>query len=153
MKKYFFKPVLDNPSQGARIEYLRKLRGYSIENIAEYFGWGGEDPNETYRKWRTNNRSPQNDNLKQLAELFGVNINAIKNYKFIDPIEQVFYHMWEEEQFPYSKLSIDIDSYKKTTNNQKVVKGLNEWEKMREKRMNGEITDEEYIEWKLNLVI
>ena len=61
--------------------------------------------------------------------------------------------MWEEEQFPYSKFDVDIDSYKKTTNNQLVVKGLDEWEKLREKRINGEITDEEYIELKLNLVL
>ena len=153
MKKYFFKPILENPSQGARIEYIRVLRGYSVENIAKFFGWGGEDPNETYRKWKNNNRSPRPNNLEQLAELFGVSINAIKNYKFDDPIEQVYYHMWEEEQFPYSKLTIDIDAYKKTSNNILVVKGLEEWEKMREKRINGEITDEDYIEWKLNLVL
>lgn len=34
--------------------------------------------------------------------------------------------MWEEEQFPNSKFDVDIDSYKKTANNQLVVKGLDE---------------------------
>ena len=56
MKKYFFKPILENLSQGARIEYLWELNGYTVENIAEFFGWGGDDPNETYRKWKSNNR-------------------------------------------------------------------------------------------------
>lgn len=84
-----------------------------------------------------------------MAELFGVNINAIKPYDFKNPIEQIYYHMWEEEQFPYSKFVIDINSYKRTTNNELVIKGLAEWEKMRDKRINGKITDEEYIEWKL----
>lgn len=68
-------------------------------------------------------------------------------------MEQIYYHMWEEEQFSYSKFDVDIDSYKKTANNQLVVKGLDEQEKLREKRINGEITDEEYIELKLNLVL
>lgn len=68
-------------------------------------------------------------------------------------MEQIYYHMWEEEQFSYSKFDVDIDSYKKTANNQLVVKGLDEQEKLREKRINGKITDEEYIELKLNLVL
>ena len=39
MKRYIFKPALANPSLGARINYLMKLKGYSDENMAEYFGW------------------------------------------------------------------------------------------------------------------
>ena len=31
-----------------------------------------------------------------------------------------------------------------------IQKGLSEWIEMREKRENGEITIDEYIEWKLN---
>ncbi len=150
MERYFFKPVLANPSLGARITYLMKLKGYSDENMAEYFGWGGDDPVETMRKYKNNNRVPGKERLKEMAELFGVNINAIKPYDFKNPIEQIYYHMWEEEQFPYSKFVIDINSYKRTTNNELVIKGLAEWEKMRDKRINGKITDEEYIEWKLH---
>lgn len=153
MERYFFKPVLANPSLGARITYLMKLRGYSDENMAEYFGWGGDDPVETMRKYKNNNRVPEKERLEEMAKLFGVSINALKPYKFKDPLEQIYYHMWEEEQFPYSNFDVDIDSYKKTTSNQLVVKGLDEWEKLREKRINGEITDEEYIELKLNLVL
>ena len=40
---------------------------------------------------------------------------------------------------------IDLEIY-----NINVQKGINEWLKMREKRENYEITDQEYIEWKLN---
>ena len=39
-------------------------------------------------------------------------------------MEQIYYHMWEEEQFSYSKFDVDIDSYKKTANNQLVVKWI-----------------------------
>ena len=34
-----------------------------------------------------------------------------------------------------------------------IQKGLSEWKKMKEKRENGEITTDEYIEWKLNYEI
>lgn len=67
MERYFFKPVLANPSLGARITYLMKLRGYSDDNMAEYFGWGGDDPVETMRKYKNNNRVPGKERLEKMA--------------------------------------------------------------------------------------
>ena len=50
--------------------------------------------------------------------------------------------------------SINLDKYADrfgdSSYNINVQKGINEWLKMREKRENYEITDQEYIEWKLN---
>ena len=42
---------------------------------------------------------------------------------------------------------------KKTEYNRIVQNAINEWQQMREKRQNLEISDEEYLEWKLNLEI
>ena len=39
---------------------------------------------------------------------------------------------------------------KKTFYNEDIIRGFEAWEEMREKRINGEISDSEYIEWKLN---
>ena len=39
---------------------------------------------------------------------------------------------------------------KKTYYNEDIIRGLEEWGEMRERRMKGEISDQEYIEWKLN---
>lgn len=150
MERIFFKPTLKNPSQGARFEYLRKLRGYTDENIVKYFGWHGDDPFETFRKWRTNERSPRVNRMEDIAKFFCVSINAVKKYDFNKEVDQVYYHMWEEEQFPYSDFVVDIDSYKRTVENERILKGLNKWKEMREKRINGEISDEEYVEWKLH---
>ena len=33
----YFKPTLKNLSQGARLEYVRKLRYMSKDNVADYF--------------------------------------------------------------------------------------------------------------------
>ena len=65
--------------------------------------------------------------------------------------KSILFYLHLVESNDINDIVIDIDSYKRTTNNELVVKGLTAWEKMREKRINGEITDEEYIEWKLNL--
>lgn len=59
--------------------------------------------------------------------------------------------MWLEEEFPYYEISFDSDSYEKTDYNAIVQNAIREQQQMREKRQNLEISDEEYLEWKLNL--
>lgn len=61
--------------------------------------------------------------------------------------------MWLEEEFPYYEISFDSDSYEKTDYNAIVQNAIREQQQMREKRQNLEISDEEYLEWKLNLEI
>lgn len=38
----YFKPTLKNLSQGAILEYVRKLRNMSKDDVADYFDLGGE---------------------------------------------------------------------------------------------------------------
>lgn len=150
MNNYFFKPELENLSQGARLKFVRELRYMSKSNVAEYLQLGGEKPTDSVDKYERNAREPQPQRLESLAELFDVSNNAIKKYNFVDPTEVIYYHMWEEELYPYSEFIIDIDTMKKTFYNEDVIRGLAAWEEMREKRMNGEISDIEYLEYKLN---
>ncbi|MBR3661301.1 MAG: hypothetical protein IKN63_05340 [Bacilli bacterium] len=57
-------------------------------------------------------------NTERTARFFFV---AIKNYDFIGPIDEIYYQMWYEEQFPYYQLNIDSSRFEV-------------WEKMRKKR-------------------
>lgn len=150
MNNYFFKPELENLSQGAKLKFVRELRYMSKSNVAEYLQLGGEKPTDSVDKYERNAREPQPQRLESLAELFDVSNNAIKKYNFVDLTEVIYYHMWEEELYPYSEFIIDIDTMKKTFYNEDVIRGLAAWEEMREKRMNGEISDIEYLEYKLN---
>ena len=77
-------------------------------------------------------------------------IGAIKKYDFIDPTDVIYYHMWEEELLPYSEFIVNIDALKDTYYTEDIIRGLEAWEEMREKRENGEISDQDYIEWKLH---
>ena len=61
--------------------------------------------------------------------------------------------MWLEEEFPYFEINFDSDSFEKTEYNDIVQKAMIEWKEMRDKRENLEISDEEYLEWKLNYEI
>ena len=58
--------------------------------------------------------------------------------------------MWEEELLPYSEFIVNIDALKDTYYTEDIIRGLEAWEEMREKRENGEISNQDYIEWKLH---
>lgn len=61
--------------------------------------------------------------------------------------------MWLEEEFPYYEINFDADSYEQTEYNEIVQNAINDWQEMKDKRENYEISDEEYLEWKLNFEI
>ena len=143
---FYKKNFLENMSQGARLKFIRENKGIELNDIAEYLGYKSNKP---IREWENNVKSPDARNLPRLAEAYGVSIEAIKNYDFIDPIDEIFYQMWLEEQYPYYQFQLP-DRFKCSSYNLNVQNGINEWLKMREKRENYEITDLEYLEWKLN---
>ena len=150
MKNYFFKPELENLSQGARLKFVRKLRYMSKPTVAEFLKLGGEKPTDSIDKYERNAREAKKKRVKALAELFGVSDYAIRRYNFVDPNEVIYYHMWEEELYPYSEFNINIEAMKKTFYNEDVIRGLEEWNQMRKRRENREISDSEYLEWKLH---
>jgi len=143
---FYKKELLENMSQGARLKFIRENKGIKLNDIAEYLGYSS---NKSIREWENNTKSPDAKNLPRLAEAYGVSIDAIKNYDFIDPIDEIFYKMWLEEQYPYYQFQLP-DRFAGSAYNFNVQNGINEWLEMRKKRENHEITDQEYIEWKLN---
>ena len=148
-RMFYIKPNLKNMSQGARLEYIREVRHMTKEDVAAYFGFGGKEPNKTIREYENNTASPSPSRLEELAELFEVSVDAIRKYDFTNPIDEIYYQMWLEEQYPYYEFKLP-DRFGDSSYNINVQKGINEWLKMREKRENYEITDQAYIEWKLN---
>lgn len=151
MKKYNGgKPELENLSQGARLKYIRELRYLKKDDVADYFELGGERKERTISRYENNSRVPNKERLIELANLYDVSINAIKEYKYDDPIDIIYMFMWLEEQIPYYEIDLDNANIKDNTYDMSIKKGIDEWKKMREKRENGEISTAEYIEWKLN---
>ena len=148
---YFKKSTLNNLSQGARLEYARRIR--HMDDVTDYFGFEGNNPHKTFNSYESNYRHPSKERLKDIAELYEVSINAIKEYDFSNPIDVIYSLMWLEEEFPYYEINFDAKSYEKTKYNEIVQNVINEWKEMRDKRENYEISDEEYLDWKLNFEI
>ena len=150
MNDYFFRPKLRDLTKGTRLEFIRVFRCMERDEVTEYFGFGGDDPHKTFRYHESNDRCPSKERLIDIANLYEVSVNAIKRYDFNNPIDTVYFHMWLEEEFPYYEIKFDCDSYEQTEYNEIIQKAMNEWKEMREKRENLEMSDDEYLEWKLN---
>ena len=150
MSNYFFGPELRDLTKGARLEYIRKFRYLDEKNVAEYFGLGGKDPARTIRNYEHNDVEPLQGRLEELADLYEVSIDAIRDYDLSNPIDLIYIAMWMEELIPY--YDVDIDNLSNNLNEyaKDLVKGLNEWKIMKEKRENLEISIQDYIDWKLN---
>jgi len=67
-------PTIDAVATGGRIEMFRHLKGYSIKELQDYFGF--EHPQAIYH-WRSGRSLPSIDNLYALAKLFDVLIDDI----------------------------------------------------------------------------
>lgn len=143
---FYIKSNLKNMSQGARLEYIREVRHTTKEDDVAYFGFGGKKPNKTIREYENTTTSPSPSRLEKLAELYEVSIDAIRKYDFTNSIDEIYYQRWLEEEFPYYKFKIEPDKFMGSVYNFNVQNGIKEWLKMREKRENYEITDQEYIE-------
>ena len=114
----------------ARLRFIRENKGIKLNDIAAYLGYSS---NKSIREWENNTKSPDAKNLHRLAEAYGVSIDAIKKYDFIDPIDEIYYQMWYEEQYPYYQFQFP-ERFAGSAYNFNVQNGINEWLKMREKK-------------------
>ena len=150
MKDYFFRPRLENLSKGARLYFARKVKCMEKEDVTEYFGFTGKDPNRTIRDYESNRVEPSQSRLEELADLYDISVDAIRDYDLSNPIDLIYIAMWEEELMPFFDINIDNIASKLSDYGKRVLEGLKEWKVMKEKRDNMEISNIDYILWKLN---
>ena len=108
MNDQFFRPKLRDLTNGDRLEFIRVFRCMERDEVTEYSGFEGKDPNRTIRKYEDNSVNPLPPRMKELTELYHVSIDAIRDYDLIDPIDLVYIAMWEEELMSF----FDIYKYR-----------------------------------------
>ena len=78
----FIRPRLKDLSQGARIAYVRGLRGMTQDELAGKLGFTDDRRRRHITRYETNERIPKEERLEQLAKILNVSINAIKSYDY-----------------------------------------------------------------------
>ena len=125
MSNYFFRPKLRDLTKGARLEFIREFRYLDEKNVVEELGLGGKDLARTIRDYERNATKPLPGRLEELAELYEVSIDAIRDYDFSNSIDLIYIEMWQEELISYfdkniNDISKNINEYAKD-----LVKGIN----------------------------
>ena len=147
----FIRQRLKDLSQGARIAYVRQLRGMTQDELAGKLGFTDDRRRRHITRYETNERVPKEDRLEQLAKILNVSVNAIKPYDYTNPNDLIYTNIWMEELIPGYKMDIgtlnnvwfDSVTYLKYYTKACVV--------MNQKLNNQEISLIDYIEWKLNI--
>lgn len=147
----YYKPVLEDCSQGSRLQYIRKYRQMSTKEVVEQCtNITGNNKIRTIQKYERNDRSPKPHILEELAKIYDVSIDAIRKYDGTNPIDTIYELMWREEQFPGYEIDLTGSSSIANSKNTNLIKAFKKWINMREKRKNREISYAEYIEYVLH---
>ena len=147
------KPELKSLSQGARITYVRKLRGMSQEKLGLAIGMSNDQIRKRICRYEKDVRVPRPERLTEIANVLNVNEEMIKVYDFIKPSDIVYQLFWLEEMCPETFFNIKIDKNTDNPTARCLAAVYPEWKNMREKHNKGLISDIDYIEWKLTYTV
>lgn len=150
MLNIVFKPDLLNLSVGSRIAFIRRYRKMSQNEVSNELGITGESKRRTITRYEKGDRYPKYERIVELSKILKVNCNLIRRYEFDNILDLMYVFMWLEEIIPNYHLDLTETTNLDDINLSQLKFCLIKWGKMRAKRNSGEITSEEYMEWKLN---
>lgn len=150
MRLLYLKPKLKDLSQGSRIAFIRQFRFMSQDVVSEKLGLSGECKRRTMTRYEKGNRNPKDLRTLEIANIFKVDVNSIKQYDFKNLIDIIYTLLWLEELIPNYKLNLDKVQITNNVDINRLKDFVNEWEEVRNRKINREISYEDYIEWKLN---
>ena len=119
------------------------------DDLSDKLGITGENKRRTMTRYEKGERNPKEDRTRIIADILKINYNAIKFYDYKNPIDIVYTLMWLEELIPSIKIELPEMKQYKEKDLLILQKGIHEWNLVKSKRQQREITYKEYIEWKL----
>lgn len=143
---------------GDRIKRARNFRKMTLKQLGMAIGFDEKSADVRMAQYESNVRTPKEDMLRQIAEVLNVNYRSIYE-PTLYAAEDVMYSLFElDEHYPISlhKITDDTDPYYPTNRvavnfNSKLLDDfMTEWLKKKWELKEGQITQEEYMEWKLN---
>ena len=132
---------------------MRVLRHLSQDFVSDYLGLTGDSKRRSMTRYEKGDRNPKDERTKEIAEILNVDVNAIKKYDYRNQIDLIYLFLLFEELIP--NYNLDLSKVPRINdNNILFLKSFfDEWNIIREKRTNREISYNDYLEWKLNYKI
>ena len=140
---------------GKRIKFFRNRKGMKQKELGELLGFLGKTSDVRVAQYETEARTPKADLVKEMAQIFGVSPRAI-NVPNIDSYLGLMHTLFALEDMYGIKIG-EIDGEvclrldKSTGSTYSTMFDMfHAWQEQAEKLKSGEITQEEYDQWRYN---
>ena len=143
-------------SVGDRIKRARNFRGLTQKELGIAVGFDEKSADIRIAQYESNTRTPKEDLLRKMAEALDVNFRSLYE-PTLYAAEDIMYTLFElDERYPSTKLYEVSDpdsssSHMAVSFNYRLLdEFMREWQQRKKELQAGQITKEEYQEWKLN---
>ena len=133
---------------GDRIKRARNLRGMTQKELGIAIGFEEKSADIRIAQYESNTRTPKEELLRKIAEVLDVNYRSLYEPTLYAAEDVMYTRLYEvtdttDPDFPEKHMAVSfryrlLDDF------------LKEWQLRKKQLREGEITKEEYLEWKLN---
>ena len=149
MRYVYLKPELNNLSQGSRIAFVREFRYMTQDNVSDKLGLTGECKRRSMARYERGDRVPKKERLQEIANILNVNVRCLKEYDFKNEEDMIYILLWMEELYPRMNIDLGLSESLPKESDIKLKRFFEEWNAMKEKRVDLELSYDDYVEWKL----
>ena len=130
---------------GQKLKKLRLLRDLTQKELAIKAGL----TDAAIRNYELGNRSPTKEQMQKIAQALDCDISALTDHE-PNSIHEFIHIIFDYEKEMKLRPLIDGTTSALLSHDTNFNDFLVEWDEMRKKHYNGEITDEEFEDWKLS---
>ena len=149
MRYVYLKPELNNLSQGSRIAFVREFRYMTQDNVSDKLGLTGECKRRSMARYERGDRVPKEERLQEIANILNINVKCLKEYDFRNEEDMIYILLWMEELYPRMNIDLGLSESLPKESDIKLKRFFEEWNAMKEKRVDLELSYDDYVEWKL----
>lgn len=149
MRYVYLKPELKDLSQGSRIAFAREFRYLTQDNVSDKLGLTGECKRRSMARYERGDRVPKEERLQEIANILNINVKCLKEYDFKNEEDMIYILLWMEELYPRMNIDLGLSESLPKESDIKLKRFFEEWNVMKEKRVNLELSYDDYVEWKL----
>lgn len=130
---------------GKKLKQIRLFRKLTQKELAIMSGL----TDAAIRNYELGNRSPNKEQLRKIADVLNCDISALIDHE-PNSIFEIMHIIFDYEKEMKLRPLIDESTIALLSHDMNFNDFLVEWDEMRKKHYNGEITDEELEDWKLS---
>lgn len=149
MRYVYLKPELKDLSQGSRIAFAREFRYLTQDNVSDKLGLTGECKRRSMARYERGDRVPKEERLQEIANILNINVKCLKEYDFKNEEDMIYILLWMEELYPRMNIDLGLSESLPKESDIKLKRFFEEWNAMKEKRVDLELSYDNYVEWKL----